>query len=85
MPWARRAAVFADAVRVTVGALFRSRPRCFEAFTPAWLYALALILNTLVAFVLLYGLAIYHRRSPGTHARWMSAPSTSSHAPLRSL
>jgi hypothetical protein len=47
------------------------RVQSFEAFTPAWLYALALILNTLAAFLLLYGLAIHHRRSPGTHARWM--------------
>lgn len=47
------------------------RVQSLETFTPAWLYALALILNTLVAFLLLYGLAIYHRRSPGTHARWM--------------
>jgi len=35
------------------------------------LYFLALTLNSLVAFALLYGLAIYHRREPLVHARYM--------------
>jgi hypothetical protein len=34
-------------------------------------YSLALILNGLVLFTLLYGLAIYYRRTPLVHARYM--------------
>ena len=37
------------------------------------LYFLALTLNSLIAFALLYGLAIYHRREPLVHARYMVA------------
>lgn len=36
----------------------------------AW-YFLALVVNALVAFLVLYGLAIYHRRQPAQHARFM--------------
>src|SRR5690606_12102579 len=35
------------------------------------LYFLALTLNALAAFAVLYGLAIYFRREPQTHARYM--------------
>jgi hypothetical protein len=35
------------------------------------LYFLALVVNALVAFLVLYGLAIYHRRRPAQHARFM--------------
>jgi hypothetical protein len=35
------------------------------------LYFLALTLNSMVAFALFYGLAIYYRRDPQRHARWM--------------
>jgi len=42
-----------------------------EALTPGWLYFVALVLNTLVVFLLFYGLAMYHRRDSGTHARFM--------------
>jgi len=34
-------------------------------------YFLALTLNSLVAFAVFYGLAIYYRRDAGRHARWM--------------
>ena len=34
-------------------------------------FFLALTLNALVVFVILYGLAIYHRREPAVHARYM--------------
>jgi hypothetical protein len=35
------------------------------------LYVLTLVLNALVAFGILYGLAIYYRRQPARHARYM--------------
>jgi hypothetical protein len=38
---------------------------------PFGLYFLALIVNALVAFVLLWGLGLYHRRRPAVHARYM--------------
>lgn len=56
---------------VTTVRFIHFRVQTFTLFTPAWLYALALILNTLVVFVLFYALAMRHRRNPATHARWM--------------
>jgi hypothetical protein len=47
------------------------RVRDLERVPVEWLYLLALILNALPAFVLLFALAIYHRRTTGTHARYM--------------
>lgn len=38
---------------------------------PFGLYFLSLIVNALVAFVLLWGLAIHHRKRPAVHARYM--------------
>ena len=38
---------------------------------PSALYFLALVVNALVAFLILYGLAIYHRQRPAQHARYM--------------
>ena len=35
------------------------------------LYFTALMLNAVVVFAILYGLAIYHRRRPPLHARYM--------------
>lgn len=35
------------------------------------LYALALMLNAVAAFAVLYGLAMYYRRTPAIHARYM--------------
>jgi uncharacterized membrane protein YozB (DUF420 family) len=35
------------------------------------LYFMALVLNALVAFLVLYGLAMYHRRQPPVHGRYM--------------
>jgi uncharacterized membrane protein len=35
------------------------------------LYSLALMVNAVVAFVAIYALAMYHRRVPATHARYM--------------
>jgi hypothetical protein len=34
-------------------------------------FFVALVLNALVAFLILYGLAIYHRKNPTVHARYM--------------
>jgi hypothetical protein len=34
-------------------------------------HSVALVVNALVAFVILYGLAIYHRKRSGLHARYM--------------
>ncbi len=42
----------------------RSQPAIDYAF-------MALVLNALIAFVLLYGLAIYYRKKPSLHARYM--------------
>jgi len=41
------------------------------AIAPNLLYFLALVIDTLVAFLVLYGLAIYYRRRPAVHARYM--------------
>jgi hypothetical protein len=38
---------------------------------PVALYFLALVVNALIAFLVLYGLAIYFRRQPAPHARYM--------------
>lgn len=42
-----------------------------QPLPPGALHFLALTLNALVAFAVLYGLAIYFRRDPQTHARYM--------------
>ena len=34
-------------------------------------FFVALVLNALIAFVIFYGLAIYHRKNSGLHARYM--------------
>jgi len=47
------------------------RVRGASAFSPAGLYFVSLIVNALVAFLVLYGLAMYHRRTPALHARYM--------------
>jgi hypothetical protein len=39
--------------------------------TPFILYFLALIINALVAFLVLYALAMFYRRQPAIHARYM--------------
>jgi hypothetical protein len=39
--------------------------------TNVGLYFLALVLNSIVVFLCLYALAIYHRRTPAIHARYM--------------
>jgi uncharacterized membrane protein YozB (DUF420 family) len=41
--------------------------------SPNALFFLALVLNTLVAFVLLFALAMVYRKQPALHARWMIA------------
>jgi hypothetical protein len=46
-------------------------PPGLTALPSGVLYFLALTLNSLVAFALLYGLAIYHRREPAVHGRFM--------------
>ncbi len=42
-----------------------------QALDAVSLYFLTLVLNALVAFAVLYGLAMYHRRRPALHARYM--------------
>jgi hypothetical protein len=44
-----------------------------RVFDDVVLYFMALIVNALVAFAALYGLAIYHRRNAQLHARFMLA------------
>jgi hypothetical protein len=47
------------------------RLRGAPVLDPVALYFLALVVNALAAFLVLYGMAIYHRRRPAPHARWM--------------
>ncbi len=42
-----------------------------EAWNPVSLYSLALMVNATIVLAILYGLAIYHRRRPLLHARYM--------------
>ncbi len=44
-----------------------------QQLPPAAFYFIALIFNALVAFALLFGLAIYHRHNAPAHARYMVA------------
>jgi FtsH-binding integral membrane protein len=60
-------AITTSFVHYRVGAAASSTPPNFVA------YFLALTLNSLVVFAAFYGLAIYHRRDAGRHARWMIA------------
>lgn len=41
------------------------------AMGPVDLAFVALVVNALIAFLILYGLAIYHRKTPAIHARYM--------------
>jgi uncharacterized membrane protein YozB (DUF420 family) len=50
---------------------FRLRP--VGVLDDSALYFLALVVNALVAFLLLYGLAMWFRREPAVHARFMIA------------
>lgn len=47
--------------------------RVIPLLPPSVLYFLALTLNALVAFAVLFGLAIYYRRTPQVHGRFMLA------------
>ena len=47
--------------------------RNVPALDPVVLYFMSLVVNALVAFVLLYGLAMWYRREPAIHARLMIA------------
>ncbi|HEX4998023.1 MAG TPA: hypothetical protein VFY29_07350 [Terriglobia bacterium] len=49
------------------------RVRGATELPPFALHFVALVLNALVAFVALWGIGIYYRRSPATHARYMIA------------
>ena len=42
-----------------------------EAGTYLYYYWIAMMFNSLIAFVALYGLAMWHRKNPLTHARYM--------------
>jgi len=42
-----------------------------EAGTPLYYYWIALMFNSLLVFALLYGLSMWHRKKPLTHARFM--------------
>jgi hypothetical protein len=66
--------VVAPAVVLVTTAFVHQRMRGLAGFpelpAPA-LHSLALMLGSLVAFAVFYGLAIAKRRDPQTHARWM--------------
>jgi hypothetical protein len=47
------------------------RVQVVPVLDPVSLYFLTLVLNALVAFAILYGLAIHYRRQPARHARYM--------------
>ena len=47
--------------------------RNVPALDPVVLYFMSLVVNALVAFLLLYGLAMWYRREPAIHARLMIA------------
>jgi len=42
-----------------------------RSFNPSGLYFVSLIVNAIVAFLILFGLAMYHRRNPAVHGRYM--------------
>ena len=62
--------VLAPLVVITTLSLTHYRLRSDE-FSDVLLYALALPMGLLLQFALAYGLAIYHRRNPVIHARYM--------------
>jgi len=49
------------------------RVQVVPVLDPVSLYFLTLVLNALVAFAVLYGLAMFYRRDPARHARYMIA------------
>jgi len=42
-----------------------------EKGSPVYYYFIALMFNSLIVFAILYGLAMWHRKTPLTHARYM--------------
>lgn len=42
-----------------------------EKGSPVYYYFIALMFNSLIVFAILYGLAMWHRKKPMTHARYM--------------
>ncbi|VXD16337.1 hypothetical protein [Marinoscillum sp. 108] len=53
--------------------LIHFQMRGLDRVTNLPMYALALIINAIIVFVIIYGLAIYHRKRPLVHARYMLA------------
>ncbi len=65
--------VIAPLVVITTIHFAHFRVQVVPALDPVSLYFLTLVLNALVAFSLLFGLAMYYRRQPALHARYMIA------------
>jgi hypothetical protein len=63
--------VIVPAVVIATVQFAHFRMQGVPALDPVSLYFLTLVLNALVAFSVLYGLAMYHRRKPALHARYM--------------
>jgi len=65
--------VLVPAIVVATVNFVHFRVRDARDLPPIALHFLALVLIALLVFVTLWALALYHRRSPGTHARYMIA------------
>jgi hypothetical protein len=58
-------------VLATLSLLHHRLPRGVNELPEQSLYTLSLVLNQLIVFVVLWGLAMRHRREPAVHARFM--------------
>ena len=65
--------VLVPAIVVATVNFVHFRVRDAQVLTPIALHFLALVLIALLVFVTLWALALYHRRRPATHARYMIA------------
>lgn len=63
--------VLVPLIVVTTARFVHFRVSALPGLTPNWLFFVALVLDTLLVFVVLYGLAMYHRRNAALHARYM--------------
>jgi len=64
--------LIAPLVVITGAHLAQITVRDMEAGTALYYYWIALMFNSLVVFALLYGLAMWYRKAPLTHARYMA-------------
>lgn len=69
----RLAYVLVPLAAVTAVNFVHFRVRDLGELSPACLHLLALVLNALPVFIACFALALYWRRTPATHARWMIA------------